>query len=196
MARLCTFNDARFNTKSLVASWNSCLRILKRYSNISSIARKSAYLLHQSAERLISARQSHSQATNLSHGEDAAAGSSTAGLKVPRVRQRHDMMESEQWLKTNLARGANTPDIMMQGAQAMDRSGQSANSSWKDNNRSMMELSDESSGMPSFLDPNIDFEIPPDLDDNFWAASSFDLPSWSLLPSIDQLETSPPRFDF
>ena len=190
MARTCTFNDTRFNHNSLTANWNMCLKTLARYAKFSSVARRSSYLLYQSAERLISAR--HGQTTNRG---DTTGGEST--LTVSRGQQRYDH-EFEQQLNPNSVRTTapgGAAVVVPPGSQATNRL--VPNPLRKDNNAGLFELADDSSGMASFLDFNLDFGSPPDLESNFWTGDPPESGSWSLMPSMDhQFETFPPRFGF
>lgn len=158
------------------------MNTLERYAGISSIARRSYYLLYHSAERLISAH--HSQPTNRRYD----MGESTA--EVSRSQQRRDN-DFEQRLNTSLVRTTVTvPKV--HGTQAMNRVPQ--NPSRKSNN-GPFELPEYSSGVASFLDSNLDLGFPPELDVSPWTGN-LDPPNWSLMPSVDHLETLAPRFDF
>ncbi|KEF53153.1 uncharacterized protein A1O9_10601 [Exophiala aquamarina CBS 119918] len=53
MGRLCTFDKGEIPLGSLCRSWTLCLQHLSNYEKLSKIARKSSYLLQESAKRLI-----------------------------------------------------------------------------------------------------------------------------------------------
>jgi hypothetical protein len=52
MGQNCSFGDAAVSREAFSASFDLCLQYLSRYQQMSSIAKKSSYLLQESAKRL------------------------------------------------------------------------------------------------------------------------------------------------
>ena len=53
MSRLCAFADSDLTEDILSTGWASCLQLLGRYKELSSIAGKAVFLLQESAKRLL-----------------------------------------------------------------------------------------------------------------------------------------------
>lgn len=61
LGRLCSFPSSSISIVSLAKSWDICLERISRYANLSTIAKKSHKVLHESAQRLLHVNQDRSR---------------------------------------------------------------------------------------------------------------------------------------
>lgn len=179
MGRLCTFNDANFTQDSLLETWNMCLRNLGRYDGLSSIAKKSCYILNQSAKRLIPGHGMHSpgngelniqQEENQFWQQDRGRG----------VRQ-----STDQGSRTSVPNDPHNHN----GPIVETLTGHIGNE-----NSSLESVAPLEEQLP-FLEPDLRFDHIPDIDNEFSGGDIGTL-NWQYFPCLSQLETMSPRFDF
>ncbi|KEF53504.1 uncharacterized protein A1O9_10479 [Exophiala aquamarina CBS 119918] len=179
MGRLCTFNDASFSAESLLETWNMCLKNLARYDGLSSIAKKSCYVLNLSAKRLIPGQTMNV----LSHGEPGIQQEET---DFPQPNRVQGMQQStEQVNPASVLRVAESHGAPMTEALARQ----------SDNDGPSLELTVALDESLPLLDSDLVFDHLPDIDDEF---SSGDLGTlnWPFLPFLSQLEAMSPPLDF
>lgn len=180
MARMCIFTEARFTNEFLTSRWNMCLKGLERYTGLSSIARKSLYLLRHSAKRLISPSRAPAYAGR-PFGQDTGDMATQQGSDS----NHHQLPPGhETWSPGayNLPGGVQLMRPLTENP--MDRNGP------------MVDFSRSTGAVDPIMEPEPRFGDLFDLDDGFWS-STMGRQTWPPIPSsLPQLENLSPPFDF
>lgn len=179
MGRLCMFNDAKFSPESLLETWNMCLRNLARYDGLSSIAKKSCYVLNQSAKRLIPGHPPHV----LGHREPC----------IEQVESDLTQQDREQGIKQSTEQVNPTSMVNVGENRGVAMIETFAHQS--ENDGSSLRSTDALGGPLPFLDSDLGFDNLPGIDDEF-SGGDFGTLNWSFLPFLSQLEAMSPPFDF
>jgi len=179
MGRLCTFNDANLSPESLLETWNMCLGNLARYDGLSSIAKKSCYVLNQSARRLIPGHAIHVQGRGEPSNPQMETGL-TQEDSVQGIKQ-----STEEVNLTSMLNAAGNPGAAMVETLARQ----------SDSNGPPFDSSLALAEPLPFLDPDLGFDRWPGIDDEF-SGGDFGTLNWPFLPFLSQLEAMSSPFDF
>lgn len=165
IGRLCSFGDGNMLEDLLSTSWDLCLQCLSRYTELSSISRKSLHLLQESAKGLLS-RENVQKSQNGSHAAGNARYLPQSAAQNPSTTQNAPVSVSIQTFQRDKGSLLQSSKFPAEGPT--------------------MEF-----GLLSGLDLN----PMEDLDDDFGVTDDAEMSSWPFFPLVSQLEAMPLDFD-
>jgi hypothetical protein len=184
MGIMCKFNDASFTSESLTEGYGTCLGNLERYMRLSSIARRSYYLLQQSAKRLVPLR--HLQV------RDRRGRETSSQKEKPSMTQL--AIGDGDYQQQHVDRGNRYPETNAQGdVNPTRRSTQ--HSSEKDIPGPVESSEGTTPGLVPFAGLDLQLGDLQELDENFWLGGSETF-NWSVMPSLPQSRALSPGFEF
>ncbi|KAJ9149934.1 hypothetical protein NKR23_g4087 [Pleurostoma richardsiae] len=170
LGQLCNLGDGSISDESLSASWELCLQCLSRYTELSSISRKSIRLLQESARRLLPG----------SHGQKNRNHTLANKKRLPGVSGQDG----------TLPKGHSAPEQVLEPTIAMDGSLLEGEIS--------SQLPSERIGqqtMNYISEADLDMGTLDGLDGGLETMDTSGVPHWTFMPFISQLEALPLSFD-
>lgn len=176
MGQLCAFNDDSRADQSFSESWDLCLQNLSQYTVLSTIAKKSFYLLQESAESLLSNNFQKEgqgpQSLSIRFTDETRGDKSThAGYPTVGIQGAH--IQTSNGRENNLQPVDNLPDTSLE-----KETGMQPFQTYQDQNL--------------YGDPGIDGDNMEGFGNEIW---NVDASYWSFMPFPSQLETLPSNFD-